>query len=183
MKPKVDLAQIKQLRERTGAGLSDARDALLEGGSFERALRLLQKRGAKILAEKSGRSASQGVVASYVHLGGKIGAMVELQCETDFVARSERFQKLAHEIAVQVAGLAPRYLSWAEVPTDLKRGEQEPESLARELCLLEQPFFKDPTKTVGELINETALQVKEKIGVVRFVRFAVGEKAGASTPA
>ena len=174
-KKKVQLAEIKKLRARTGAGMVDARNALLEGGSFEKALLILRRKGAKILEEKSSRITSQGTIASYIHLGGKVGAMVELKCETDFVARSEIFQKLAYEIAVQVAGMAPRYLSLESVPFEEKRKHQDLEGFAREFCLLEQPLIKDPQKTVRELINEVAFQVRENIGVVRFVRFALGE--------
>jgi len=170
------LDEIKKLREVTGAGVTDVKQALLEAGSFERALQLLQKKGAKLLEQKSERVASQGVVASYIHLGGKVGAMVELRSETDFVAKSESFQKLAYEIAVQVAGMDPRYLDVHDIPADEKRKIKDREQFAKENCLLKQPLIKDPDKTVEELIHAVALQVRENIGIVRFVRFAVGEK-------
>jgi len=176
MVKKIKLEEIKKIRELTGAGIADAKEALLGASSFDEALKILKSKGAKILEKKSERSASQGIVASYIHLQGKVGAMVELKSETDFVARSEPFQKLAYDLAVQVAGMDPLYLTAKDVPASKKKEIEDFETFCKEKCLLEQPLIKDPNKTVGELIQEVALQVQENIGVARFVRFAVGEK-------
>lgn len=171
---KIDLKELKELRQATGAGVGDVKEALLKGGSFDKALKLLQKKGAKILEQKKERASTQGIVASYIHLGGKVGAMVELRCETDFVAKSEPFKKLAYDIAVQIAGMNPKYLEAKDVPAAEKKKAKDFDAFCREYCLMQQTLIKDSSKTVEELLHEAALQVKENIGIVRFVRFAVG---------
>jgi len=159
---------IKELREKSGAGVMDCRNALLEtGGDMERAHSLLKERGAVKAEKKAARAASQGMVASYVHHSGKIGAMVELNCETDFVARTEDFKELARNLAMQVAATAPKTL--------LPEPDAPPETNDCPTSLLLQPFIKESAKTIQDLVTETSAKVGEAVKVKRFVRFELGE--------
>jgi elongation factor Ts len=162
---------VKALRERTGAGIMECRNALEEaGGDQEKAVELLRQRGMAKAGKKADRMANQGLVEPYVHGGGRIGVLVELNCETDFVARNEQFRALAHDLALQIAATAPR----AVRPEDRPGGAAEaadPEDLA----LLEQPFIKDPKRTIGELLNEHIATLGENIVVRRFVRYELGQ--------
>jgi elongation factor Ts len=160
---------IKALREVTGAGIMDCKQALEEvGGDRDKAVELLRKKGFAVAAKKAARETKQGVVDAYIHSGSRIGAMVELNCETDFVARTPEFRQLAHDIALQVAAMSPAYVSAEEVPpTDNVNPEER--------CLLQQPFIKDPTRTVQDIVNEAIAKTGENIKVRRFVRFALGE--------
>ncbi len=162
----VTVDQIKELRETTGAGLMDCKKALNEAnGDFEAAKGVLKERGYATAMKKSNRLLGSGLVESYLHAGGRIGALIEINCETDFVARTQDFQTLAHDVAMQVAATSPLYVQAEEA----KAGEN-PE----EVCLLSQPFIKDPQKTVQDIVVEVVAKVGENIGVIRFCRFELG---------
>lgn len=164
----ISIEAVRELRERTGMGILECKRALGEaGGDLEKAVAILKERGVSVAATRAQRQASQGVVGAYIHSDGRIGAMVELNCETDFVARTEVFKALAHDLAMQIAATAPRYLSPEEMPPG---AEGDP----KEVCLLFQPFIKDDGRTVQEVINEAVAQTGENIRVGRFVRFALG---------
>ena len=159
---------MKELREKTGAGVMDCKNALTEtGGDPDKAGKLLQERGLAKAEKKAGRVACEGLVEAYVHPGGRLGALVELNCETDFVAHTDEFKELAHDLALQVAATAPQFISAEEVSLGM-------ESDPSEVCLLAQPFIKDQTKTIEEIIAEVIAKVGEKIRVGRFERFEVG---------
>ncbi len=161
---------VKELREKTGAGIMDCRNALLEvGGDLDKAAELLNQRGLAQAEKRSKHTASQGVIEAYIHPGGRIGAMVELNCETDFVARTDEFKELAHYLAMQVAALSPQFISREEVPPGASINPEED-------CLLQQPFIKEPDKTVQEVVAETIGKVRENIRVSRFVRFRLGDR-------
>jgi len=190
---------IKQLRERTGAGMMDCKKALLEcTGEMEKAMELLKQKGLLIVAKKAGRTANAGVVESYVHLAGRIGVIVEVNCETDFVARNPQFKEFAHDVAMQVAAAKAVWVSREEITTEtiehersLQRAraldEGRPEKVVErivagrmdkfftETCLLEQPFIKDDTMTIRDLLNQKIALFGENMQIRRFVRFEVGE--------
>ncbi len=190
---------VKDLRERTGAGMMDCKRALEEAdGDVERAVALLRERGLAAAARKAGREAREGVVASYIHPGGRVGVLIEVNCETDFVARTDEFQKLVRDLAMQVAGLAPIYVEADRIPaaeleakkaalaadeTVLKKPEHiRPQIIAgqlkkwqAEVCLLEQPF-RDTDQTVRDLVTAAIAKIGENIRVRRFSRYALGEE-------
>jgi len=190
---------VKELRERTGAGMMDCKSALVEsGGDLELASEVLRKRGLAAAAKKAGRIAADGAVGSYIHAGGKIGVLVEVNCETDFVARTDEFRELVRDIAMHVAAADPRYLSRGEVTEEVLAKEREifrqraldegkPENVVdrivegrlgkfyAETVLLEQPFVKDPDKTVEQMIAEKIAKIGENIRVRRFARYQLGE--------
>ena len=192
---------VKELREKTGAGMMDCKKALVEtGGDLEEAATLLRKQGLAAAAKRSGREANEGTVASYIHQGGQLGVRVEVNCETDFVARTDRFQQFARDVALNVAAMKPQYVSADDVPDDYKEREREvyadqakdkPENarekivegkLAKhlsEICLLEQPFFRDATekkqRTMEELRAETSSELGENITIRRFTVYQLGE--------
>jgi elongation factor Ts len=164
----VSVAEVKALREKTGAGVMACRNALLEAnGDMDIAVEILRQRGLAQAKEKASRVASQGLVETYVHAGGRIGAMVEVNCETDFVARTDQFKELAHNLAMQVAAIAPTYVSEEEILPDQ---DIDP----KEACLLLQPFIRDPDRTVQDIIDEAISKVGENIVVRRFARFELG---------
>ena len=167
--PQITIKEIQALRDATGVGIMDCKKALEQAnGDFEKAHGILQAQGIAFATSKATRSAKDGLVISYIHSGGRIGALVEVNCETDFVARTDGFQQLGHDLAMQVAAMNPRYISAEEVPA----GEQlNPE----EVCLLQQPFIKDSTRTVQDLITEAIARTGENIKVRRIARFALGE--------
>ncbi len=194
-KPSAD--DVKRLRDDTGAGMIDCRNALLgTGGDFNAAKRELQEQGHAKATSKANRTASEGLVASYIHAGGKMGALVEVNCETDFVARNDRFTGLARDIAMHVVAMSPSYLDRAAVPpealaqlrAEIASGSSENGKTAVEVadeklnkwyeahCLLEQPFIKDDDQTVGELITSVVGVLGENIVVRRFAKFALGEE-------
>jgi len=147
----------------------NCRNALLEAkGDMEKALQILRQQGLLQAQKKAGRSATEGIIKTYIHIGGHIGAMVELNCETDFVARTDEFKELAHHLTMQVAATGPRFVSREEVP---EGADIEPETA----CLLLQPYIKDSDKTVQDIISETIAKVGENIKVNRFARFEIGE--------
>jgi len=190
---------VKDLRERTGAGFMDCKRALEEAsGDVEKAVTTLREAGLAAAAKKAGRDAREGLVSSYIHTGGRVGVLLEVNCETDFVARNEQFQKLVKDIGMQIAGLSPKYVSQEQIPADVlaaKRAELEadealakkPESVRaqivegqlrkwfEEVCLLDQPF-RDGEETVGQLITNAIATIGENIRVRRFVRYALGEE-------
>lgn len=165
--------KIKELRELSGAGVMDCRDALIEAeGDIEKALKCLRQKGFAKAEKKAQRVVGQGFVEAYVHAGGRIGAMVEVNCETDFAAHTAEFKELAHNLALQVAALSPKYINKEEIPqgTDV-----EP----KEVCLLLQPFIKEPERTIQDIINDAIARVGENIKVSRFIRYELGEGKGA----
>ncbi len=163
----VDPEMIKQLRERTGAGVMDCKRALEEaGGDLDKAVKIIEAKGLERAEKRAGREAGQGLIECYVHQG-RIGAMIELNCETDFVARTEDFRKLAREVAMQVASMNPQYLSQSEMPEDDR-------NRATELALLDQPYIRDKSKTIGQLVTEVSAKTGEKVAVRRFVRYELG---------
>ncbi len=189
---------VKELRDRTGAGFMDCKKALLEAdGDIDKAVAVLRDRGLAAAAKKAGRDAREGLVSSYIHTGGRVGVLIEVNCETDFVARTDEFQKLVRDLAVQVAGLAPLYVDQERVPAvdlEAKKAElaadksvqKKPESIRPQIvegqlrkwfaqvCLYEQPF-RDEDRSVAELITDRIATIGENIRVRRFVRFALGE--------
>ena len=165
---KTTTTKIKELRELTRAGIMDCKNALLETeGDMEKALQCLKQKGLIKAEKKAKRSASQGIIEAYIH-GGRIGVMIEVNCETDFVARTDEFKELAHNLAMQVAALSPQFISKEGIP---EGADVEPQ----EACLLLQPYIKDPDSTIQEIITEMIAKVGENITVNRFARFDLGE--------
>ncbi len=164
----VSADDIRRLREQTGAGIMDCKRALEDAnGDLNRAAALLRERGIAQAEKKASRTASQGMVESYIHAGGRIGAMVELNCETDFVARTDAFKELAHNLAMQIAATSPIAVSDDDLPPG---AEGDPS----ELVLLRQPFIKDPSRNIGDLVRDTIAKTGENIVVRRFARFELG---------
>ena len=190
---------VKELRERTGAGFSDCRAALVEAnGNIEKAIDVLRKKGQAAAAKKAQREATEGLVGSYIHAGGKIGVLVELNCESDFVARTDAFQQLSHDIAMHIAALDPRYVRREEVTPEMLEKERDiykaqalatgkPDAVVEKIvngkmekfyeenCLYEQHYIKDESVTIGEMIAQAIAKLGENISIRRFVRFKVGE--------
>ncbi len=165
----VTVEEIKALRELTGAGIMDSKKALEEAdGDIQKAEDLLRQQGIASAAKKANRATNQGVIESYIHSGGRIGAMVELNCETDFVARTDDFQTLANNLAMQIAAMSPAYVDESDVPD----GESAD---ASQDCLMQQPFIRDPSMTIQDVVNETVGRLGENIRVRRFKRFSLGE--------
>ncbi len=161
--------RIKELRELCGAGVMDCRNALMQcDWDIKKAAETLRQQGYDKAAKKADRATGQGLVEAYIHTGGRVGAMVELNCETDFVARTDEFKELAHDIAMQITAMNPCYISTEDMPKD---SEDSPEVV----CLLEQPFIKDQSRTVKDMIIETIAKTKENIRVSRFTRFELGD--------
>src|SRR5437879_11111571 len=193
---------VKELRERTGAGFNDCRNALIEAnGVIEKAIEILRKKGQAAAAKKAQREASEGLVGSYIHAGGKIGVLVELNCESDFVARTDAFQQVSHDIAMHVAALDLRYVRRAEVTPEMLEKERDiykaqalatgkPEAVVEKIvngkmekfyeenCLYEQHYIKDENVTIDEMITQAIAKLGENISIRRFVRFKVGEVSG-----
>lgn len=160
---------IKELRERTGAGIMDCKRALEEtAGDLSKAEELLAQQGIASAVKKAARSTEEGIVESYIHSGGRIGVLLEVNCETDFVARTDDFKELAHDIAMQVAAMSPSYVSSDDVPD----GE---DAESAETVLMHQPFIKDPSRSVQDMVNEGIGKLGENIRVRRFTRFSLGE--------
>lgn len=163
---------IKSLREETGCGVIDCKKALEEsGGSRDKAKDLLRKRGLEMAAKKGDRVAKEGRVEAYIHNGSKIGVIVEINCETDFVARSEDFIRFSKDVAMHIAAMAPRYTKKDDVPADVLAKEPD----TKQYCLLEQPFVKDASKTIQDYLNELIAKIGENTRVSRFIRYKVGE--------
>jgi elongation factor Ts len=167
---KISLDLIKELREQSGAGVMQCRNALVKNeGNREKALEFLKEQGLLKAKEKAERAAAEGLIEAYIHTGGRVGAMVELNCETDFVARTEEFKQLAHNLAMQIAAMAPQFVSEEDVPEGADLETQA-------ACLLLQPYIKDQELTIQDIITETIAKVGENIKVGRFARFELGEK-------
>jgi elongation factor Ts len=165
---KIPIEAVKELRNRTNAGITDCNKALLEvGGDMEKAIECLKQRGAAIAEEKKDVATTEGVIETYIHHTKRIGALVELNCETDFVAHTDEFKELAHDLAMQIAANAPQFITIEDIPPET---ETDPQAA----CLLSQLFIKEPTKTVQEVITETIAKVGENIKVRRFARFELG---------
>ena len=201
--PEITAAAVKQLREKTGAGMMECKNALKEAdGNEDKAVDILRERGLASAKKREGRIAAEGIVGSYIHMGGKVGVLVELNCETDFVARGEEFQLLVKDIAMHIAAAEPRYVSREEVPADVINKEREiakaqamndpknankPEQVIEKIVegrlnkfyeesvLVDQPFVKAPEKTVGELVTEKVSKTGERIAIRRFTRYKMGE--------
>ncbi len=195
---------VKELRERTGAGFSDCRAALVEAaGDVEKAINILRKKGQAAAAKKAQREATEGLVGHYIHAGGKIGVIVEVNCESDFVARTPAFQQLCHDIAMHIAALDPRYLRREDVTPEMLEKERDiyreqaratgksdqvvekivmgkMEKFYEENCLYEQHYIRDESVTIKEMITQAIANLAENIAVRRFVRFKVGEVSGAA---
>jgi elongation factor Ts len=198
-KVSITAAQVNELRKVTGAGLMDCKKALTEtGGDHEKAVDYLRKKGLAAAAKKAGRIASEGLVGSYIHAGGKIGVLVEINCETDFVAKNEMFQVFVKDIAMHIAAASPQFVRREEVPGELLEREKDiyrakaketgkPDNIIEkivegqigkfyaDICLLEQSYVKDPDKTIQAYLNETIASIGENISIRRFTRFALGE--------
>ncbi|HEY8389831.1 MAG TPA: translation elongation factor Ts [Clostridia bacterium] len=190
---------IQELRAKSGAGIVDCRNALTEAnGNMEKAMEILREKGKAAANRKADRIAAEGLVESYIHFGGRIGVLVEVNCETDFVARSDAFKELVHNIAVHIAAANPLYLNVEDVPTEELEKEKEilkaqalnegkpvavvdkmvegrVKKFYKEVCLLEQEYVKDPSKTIKDLVAEATGKIGEKIAIRRFVRYEVGE--------
>jgi elongation factor Ts len=199
----ITAAAVKQLREKTGAGMMECKNALTEAeGNEEKAIEVLRKRGLASAKKREGRIAAEGIVGQYIHMGGKVGVLVEVNCETDFVARGDEFQQLVKDVAMHIAAAEPRYVSREDVPADALEKEREialaqakndpknankPDQVIEkivdgrlnkfyeEAVLLDQPFVKEPAKTVGELVTEKVAKTGEKITIRRFTRYKMGE--------
>ena len=198
---------VKELRDRTNAGFNDCRAALVEAaGDIEKAIAVLRKKGQAAAAKKATREATEGLVGSYIHAGGKIGVLVEVNCESDFVARTDAFQQLCHDIAMHIAALDPKYVRREEVTADMLDKEREiykaqalatgkPEAVVdkivtgkmekfyEENCLYEQHYIKDEGQTIGEMVNAAIAKLGENIAIKRFARFKVGEVTGSDAAA
>lgn len=195
----ITAALVKELRERTGAGMMDCKKALsATDGDLEKAIDFLREKGLAAAAKKAGRVAAEGLVEAYIHGGGRIGVLVEVNCETDFVAKADAFKELVKDIAMHIAATNPSYLKREEVPTaeleheqavlaEQARNEGKPEKIIekmvagriekyyKEVCLMEQPFVKDPDKTISDLITESIAKIGENISIRRFTRYQLGE--------
>ena len=195
----ISASLVKELRNRTGAGMMDCKRALQEtDGDLEAAAEYLRKQGIAKADKKADRAANEGLIHSYIHQGGKIGVLVEINCETDFVARTDDFQEFCHEIAMQIAAASPSYVTREEVPEDVLAKEKEifreaaliegkPENVVdrivegkidkyfEQVCLMEQPYIRDSDKSVEEVLKEAVASLGENIQIARFTRFALGE--------
>jgi elongation factor Ts len=195
----ITAAMVKKLRDATGAGMMECKAALTEAnGNIEDAITILRKRGLAAATKKSGRSTNEGLIGSYIHMGGKIGVLVEVNCESDFVARTEDFQSIAREIAMHVAAASPQYVRREDVPPDVldreraiyrdqiqdqkkppqvieKIVEGKLNSFYEQVCLLDQPSIRDPKTTIGQTVQAAIAKLGENISIARFVRFKVGE--------
>jgi elongation factor Ts len=197
----INAAMVKKLRDLTGAGMMECKAALTEaGGDIEAATTILRKRGLAQAGKKAGRATKEGLVGSYIHMGGKIGVLVEVNCESDFVARTDDFQNLAREVAMHIAAANPQYVRREDVPPDvldreraIYRGQMEGQkkpaavldkivegklnSFYEQVCLLDQPSIRDPKLTIGQIVTAAIAKMGENIAIPRFVRFKLGEGA------
>ena len=203
----ITAALVKALRERTGAGMMECKAALVEAkGDVPEAEVVLRKRGIASAGKKASRATKQGLIGSYIHQGGQLGVLVEVNCESDFVARTEDFQQLVHDVSMHIAAADPRFVRKEDVPADVLEKEREiararaladgkPEKILdkivegrlskfyEEVCLLEQPFVKEATLSIGQLVKTKIAKLGENISIARFVRFKVGDSAAPESPA
>jgi elongation factor Ts len=197
----ISMELVKELREKTGAGMLDCKNALEKAnGDINKAIEILREKGLAVAQKRSGRAASQGIVGAYIHMNGKIGVLVEVNCETDFVANTKEFQDFVHELAMQIAATDPRYVKREDVPEEVIAKEKEIyakqleeqkkppqviekivagklEKFYEEVCLLDQPYVRDDKKKISDLLKELIGKLGENIVVRRFVRFQVGESS------
>jgi elongation factor Ts len=195
----ITAAMVKQLRDQTGAGMMECKAALTEAkGNLEDANTILRKRGLAQATKKAGRSTNEGMIGSYIHMGGKIGVLVEVNCESDFVARTEDFQNLAREIAMHIAAASPQYVRREDVPADVldreraiyrdqvkdkpanvidKIVEGKLNSFYEQVCLVDQPSIREPKMTIGQVVQAAIAKLGENMSIARFVRFKLGETA------
>ena len=197
----ITAAMVKKLRDATGAGMMECKAALTEsGGNLDEATTILRKRGLATATKKAGRSTNEGMIGHYIHMGGKIGVLVEVNCESDFVARTDDFQNLAREIAMHIAAASPQYVRREDVPAEIvereraiyrsqMEGQNKPAAVIdkiiegklggfyEQVCLLDQPSVRDPKLTVGQLVQQAVAKMGENIAVPRFARFKLGESA------
>lgn len=172
----VSLEQIKKLREATSLGISECRKALEDSkGDIIKAMELLKKRGLELAAKKSDRVARAGRIASYVHFDHKIGVLLEVNSETDFVARNEEFIRFSSDAALHIAAMNPRYIKREDIPQEIIKEQTDPEAFYKTSCLMEQPFVKDPSLTIKDYLTSIVAKVGENIVVSRFVRFQLGQ--------
>jgi elongation factor Ts len=195
----INAALVKQLRDATGAGMMECKAALVEAkGNLDDAITILRKRGLAQATKKAGRSTNEGLIGSYIHMGGRIGVLVEVNCESDFVARTDDFQNLAREIAMHIAAANPQYVRREDVPADIlerergiyrsqMEGQNKPaavidkiiegklNSFYEQVCLLDQPSIRDPKLTIGQIVQAVIAKMGENIAIPRFVRFKLGE--------
>lgn len=199
----ITAAQVKELREATGVGMMECKKALTEtNGDMDKAMEWLRKKGIASAEKKAGRVAAEGVVEAYIHMGGKIGVLVEINCETDFVANTDAFKELCHNVAMHIAAAAPEFVSKDEIPAEKleeerriareqvmndEKNSKKPaqiiekivdgriEKYCKEICLLDQPYVKDPDITIQTLLHESTLKTGEKVTIRRFVRYKLGE--------
>ncbi len=200
---KITTAMVKELREETGAGVLDCKNALQEAdGAFDKAVEYLRQKGLAVAAKRASRAANEGTIGSYVHAGSRVAALVEVNCETDFVARTDDFLALAHDLAMQVVAAKPKYLLPDDIPAEIIEAEKEiyraqmedsgkPEHVIdeivegklqkyyKEVCLMQQPFIKDEGLTVQDVVTQVAAKLGENVVVRRFVRFELSEEIGA----
>jgi elongation factor Ts len=193
--------QVKQLRDKTGAGMMDCKQALTEAsGDMDKAIELLRKKGLASAAKRAGRTAKDGVIGHYIHMGGKVGVLVEVNCETDFVARTEDFQVLAKELAMHIAAASPQYVKREDIPSEILDKEKEIyraqfadqkkpanvvekiiegklESFYAQVCLMDQPSVRDPNVSIKQMVTTAAAKTGENVTISRFVRFKLGELA------
>lgn len=172
----ITMEQIKDLREMTSCGVIECKKALEEAkGNVDQAKQILQKRGLEIAAKKGDRAAKEGRVEAYIHQGSKIGVLVEVNCETDFVARGEAFCRFTKDVAMQIAASNPKYIKREDVPADVLKAQTHPEAYIKEVCLLEQAFIKDPGQTIKDCLHALIASIGENTFINRFVRYKVGE--------
>ena len=195
----ISAAMVKKLRDQTGAGMMECKAALSEAkGNLDEATTILRKRGLAQATKKAGRSTNEGIIGSYIHMGGKIGVLVEVNCESDFVARTDAFQSLAREIAMHIAAANPQYVSREQIPADVLEREREiyreqvkdkPANVVEKIvegklgsyyeqvCLLDQPSIRDPKVKIGDVVKDAIAKMGENIAIPRFVRYKLGETA------
>jgi len=200
----IDVSSLRDLRQKTGAGIMDCKRALTETqGNIEKAIEFLRQKGLARAAKRAGRRTDEGLIGSYIHPGGRIGVLVEVNCETDFVARTQEFKDFVKDISMQIAAADPQYLTREDIPQEFIQKEKhilrmqalemgKPEKVAdrivegrmerffSEVCLLEQAYVKDPDQTVGNLLNSLTGRIGERISIRRFARYQLGEEAGES---
>ncbi|MFA5059778.1 MAG: translation elongation factor Ts [Candidatus Omnitrophota bacterium] len=172
----VSATDIKELREMTSCGVIECKKALEEAkGDKGKAKEILQKRGLEIAAKKSSRTANEGRVEAYIHLGSKIGVLLEVNCETDFVARNEDFCRFTKDVAMQIAATAPKYIKKDDIPADILKEQKNPDVFVKEHCLLDQAYIKDPSMNIQGYLNSLVAKIGENISIGRFIRYKVGE--------
>ena len=172
----ISAEDIKELREMTSCGVIECKKALEQAkGDVQKAKKILEQRGLEIAQKKGSRAAKEGRVEAYIHLGSKIGVLVEVNCETDFVAKNEDFCKFTKDVSLQIAASAPKFVNRKDIPADVLKGHADQDAFCKEQCLLEQSFIKDPKITIQDCLNQLVAKIGENIVIGRFIRYKVGE--------